>query len=308
MQLLAGAGPYALAKTWYVDGTPTDVGAVTIGIVDGNGDVIVAAGTSTTNNANGTYTYSLADQAAPDQLTLTWTRVSTGADLVDRVELVGNWLFTEAQARTFAAKADATSALIPLASSTEYPDPMIADERARICDDLEYWTGRGWVPRYARLELVGTGTAALELRNGICRTADAYMLNRPGRLNDIAILLNVTVGGSTVSVADVEIDTLRGNLIHKSGFWTNGIITNPYNVVVEYVYGLPFTTDGVDRIALKLLIDRLVPSAWPDRVLSADTEYGTTRLIQPGGPMGNVSRLPEVNDWVNRHNYKVLVG
>ena len=116
-QLLAGAGPYSLIKTWDVDGTATDVGDVTVGVVDGNGDTIVAVLTATTNNADGTYTYSLADQANPDQLTITWTRTNTGADLIDRLELVGNWLFTESQARAFQAKADATSALIPLASN-----------------------------------------------------------------------------------------------------------------------------------------------------------------------------------------------
>ena len=146
-QLLAGAGPYTLIKSWYVDGTATDVGDVTIGVVDGNGDTIVAAVTATTNNADGTYTYSLADQPNPDQLVIPWTRADTSADLIDRIELVGNWLFTEAQARAFHAKADAASALKPLNSEGEYPDDVIADERLRIQDDLESWTGPSWVPR-----------------------------------------------------------------------------------------------------------------------------------------------------------------
>jgi hypothetical protein len=307
-QLLAGAGPYSITKTWYVDGTPTDVGAVTIGIIDGNGDEVVASGTSTTNNANGTYTYSLADQAAPDVLVLTWTRVSTGADLVDRMELVGNWLFSEAQARTFAAKADATSALIPLASSTEYPDAVLADERTRITDDLEFWTGRAWIPRYARLELNGNGSSVLSLHKGICRTADGYGLNRPGRTADIAELLSVTVGGTALTLTDIEIDPIVGRLINKGGVWTAATTNDPYNVVVEYVYGMAYLIDGVDRIALKILIDRLVPSAYPDRALRIEGEYGTMQLVAQGGPMKNVSRVPEVNDWVTRHDHRVLVG
>jgi len=307
-QLLAGAGPYLLTKTWYVDGTPTDVGAVTIGIVDGNGDTIVAALTATTNVGAGVYTYSLADQPSADQLKITWTRTDTTADLLDRVELVGAWLFTETQARTFAAKADATSALIPLASSTEYLDATIVDERSRICDDLEYWTGRSWIPRYARLELSGNGGSILSLDNGLCRTSDGYQLNRSARSNDIAYLLTVTNSGTSVAVADVKIDTQRNWLIRTSGTWTTATVSNPFNVVVEYVYGLPYPVDGVDRIALKLLVDRLVPSAWPDRMISADTEFGTTRFVQPGGPLNNVSRIPEVNAWVEAHNHKILVG
>jgi hypothetical protein len=308
MQLLAGAGPYALTKTWYVDGSPTDVGTVTVGIVDGNGTEVVAAGTATTNNADGTYSYSLADQANPNHLVITWTRTSTGADLTDRVELVGNWLFTESQARSFAAKADATSALKPLASETEYPDAIIADERTRIADDLEYWTGRSWIPRYARVELSGNGTSSLQLRKGVCRTSDGYVLNAPGRSNDIAVLLSASVGGTAVTLSNIEIDPIRENLIHKAGVWTAATVADPYNVVVEFVYGPPYLVDGVDRIAMKILVDRLVPSAYPDRALRIDGDYGSMQLVQPGGPMKNVSRVPEVNQWVQAHNHKVLVG
>ena len=306
-QLLAGAGPYSLVKTWGVDGTATDVGDVTIGVVDGNGDEIVAAVTATTNNADGTYTYSLADQANPDQLKITWTRADTSADLVDRVELVGNWLFTEVQARTFHAKADATVALKPLDSPTEYPDAIIADERLRILDDLEQWTGRSWVPRYCRVELKGRGSPILPL-SGIPRTSDGFALNRSGRSTDIAQLLTLSVGGTSQTVGNYVLDPVGGNLISKAASFPSAPASNPYNVVAEYVYGMPTIVDGVDRIALKLLVDRLVPSAFPDRALSVDTDFGTTRFVQPGGPQDNKSRVPEVNQWLRDHNYRIPLG
>lgn len=301
-QLLAGAGPYSLTKTWYVDGTATDVGDVTVGITDGNGDSVVASGTATTNNADGTYTYSLADQANPDQLTVTWTRSDTGADLVDRVELVGNWLFTEAQARAFNAKADATSALKPLNSAAEYPDDVIADERERVAQDLENWTHRGWVPRYARVEFSGHGGYELDLAEGQCRTSDGYPLHRPGRLNDVSQILSVTADDTSITTTNFVVRDRK--LRRTDNTFPLATIDDPFNIVVEYVYGLPYIVDGVDRIAMKLLIDRLVPSAFPDRALSVDTDYGTTRFVQPGGPMKNVSRVPEVNDWVARHDYR----
>jgi hypothetical protein len=308
-QLLAAAGPYTLTFNWTVDGTDTDVGDVTIGIVDGNGDEIVAASTATTNNTDGTYTYSLADQPAPDQLKATWTRSDTGADRDQRYEIIGNWLFTEQQARAFNAKADATAALKPLNSATEYPDSVIADERADILDDLESWTGRGWVPRYARLELVGNGAYSIDLTRGQCKTSDGYQLHRPGRTNDIGYVLSGSVNGTAITAANIQVDELRSRIIRTDATW--GLSTdsiNPYNVVIEYVYGLPTNINGVSRIAMKLLVDRLVPSAFPDRLLSADTEYGTTRFVQPGGPMGNVTGLPEINSWVDRNNMKILVG
>jgi hypothetical protein len=61
-------------------------------------------------------------------------------------------------------------------------------------------------------------------------------------------------------------------------------------------------------MALLLLVDRLVPSSFTDRATSVVTEYGTTTIVQPGGPMANVSRIPEVNAWVSQHNHQVLVG
>jgi hypothetical protein len=55
-------------------------------------------------------------------------------------------------------------------------------------------------------------------------------------------------------------------------------------------------------MALKLLLDRLVPSAFPERALSAETDFGTTRFVQPGGPMNNRTRVPEVNEWLVDHD------
>lgn len=306
-QLLAAAGPYPLTKTWYVGGTPTDVGAVTIGIVDGNGDVVVTPGTATTNNADGTYDYTLADQPNPDVLTVTWTRTDTSADLVERVELVGAWLFTEAAARSFGAKADAASGLIPLDDEGEYPDDVIADERASIAELLENWTGRGWIPRYCRLELSGNGTNWLDLGEGFARTADGYALHRPGRFSDVGQLLSVSVGGSSQTVGDYRIDTYRNALISTNETFTVATSDDPFNVVVEFVYGLPYIVDGVDRIGMMMLVDRLVPSD-TDRVLSQDNGYGQVRYVQPGGPNMNRTRLPEVNEWVMAHDARVMIG
>lgn len=309
-QLLADAGPYTLSLSWYdPEGElDPDIDAVTIGIVDGNGDEVVASGTATTDGNDGTYTYALASQTNPDVLKVTWQDASTSASIVQRVELVGRHLFSVAAARTFGAKADATAALKPLASTTEYLTATIQEERTRITDDLEFWTGRAWIPRYARMELCGTGSTTLKLQNGVCRTADGYGLNRPGRLTDIAQLLSVTVGGTSVDVDNVTVDPVKGHLILESGVWTPGTVETPFNVIVEYVYGASQVIDGVDRIALKILVDRLVPSAYPDRALRIEGEYGAMQLVQPGGPMNNVSRVPEVNDWVRRHDHRILVG
>lgn len=304
-QIVAGTGPYTLTKTWAVNGTPTDVGAVTIGVVDGNGDEVVAAATATTNNADGTYTYSLADQANPDQLKVTWTRSDTSADLVDRIEVTGGLLFSEIQARTFKAKADADSTVIPLTSSTSYTDAMIADARTAVTDDLERWTGRGWIPRYARVEFKGNGSYVLDVEDGICRLSDGYRLNRPGRFNDIAVILSATDGGSDVK-SSVVVD--EGQFRRTDSPWTQSDVTDPFNITIEYVYGLPGIVNSADRMGLLLTVDRLVPSGVTDRALTVDSDYGTVRLVQPGGPQNNVSRLPEVNAWVVENSARAPFG
>jgi hypothetical protein len=277
-------------------------------VTNGNGTV-VDEDAATTDNEDGTYDYtlSLANNTRIDVLKLIWT-LDTGETVTTFEEIVGNLLFTVTSAREFGAKSDATAALKPLASTTEYLTVTIAAERVRITDDLEYWTGRGWVPRYARVEFSGDGSNCLQLRKGVCRTADGYVLNRPGRFNDIAVVLSASVGGTAVTLSNVEIDPVSENLILKSGVWTRATVADPYNIMVEYVYGPPYLIDGVDRIAMKILVDRLVPSAYPDRALRVEGEYGTTQLVQPGGPMKNVARVPEVNDWVQRHDHRVLVG
>lgn len=297
MSLLAAAGPYTLTKTWYVDGTATDVGDVTIGVVDGNGATVVASGTATTNNTDGTYTYSLADQDNPGLLTVTWTRDDTGAELVDRLEVVGARLFTEAQARAFDASA--------LSSTSTFTDADIAAGRDHVTEQLEHWTGRSWVPRWCRVETYGTGGYRLPLHDASPRTSTGVRLHRPGRLTDIATIRSVTVGGTAVPTSNVVVD--GATLVRTDGTWTLPTISDPLNVVVEWDYGLAYPADGVDRIALLLLRDRLVANPISDRATSFTDELGTHRFETPGR-FGNVSSIPEVNMWVKRHDVRVAIA
>lgn len=89
MRVLRNAGPYSITASWFVAGVATNVGAVTIGITDSAGTVVVAAGTATTNNANGTYTYQLASQSTVRTLYATWTRTDTSASISTIVEVIG---------------------------------------------------------------------------------------------------------------------------------------------------------------------------------------------------------------------------
>lgn len=294
MSLLNNAGPYTLTKTWYVDGTATDVGTVTIGVVDANGDTVVATGTSTTNNADGTYTYSLADQTEPNLLTVTWTRSDGNGDLVDHIEVVGSRLFTEAAFRAFNDD--------QFASTSRYTDADIAAARDAVTEQLERWTGVGWAQRYARVELAGTGDNVLYLSDGWCRTSAGIPLNRPGRLQNINSLISATVGSTSQTVSTI---TVHGSHLVKTSTWTSASTNDPLNVTVEYTYGHPYQVDSVDRIAMLLAADRLRETALSSRATTWSDELGTYRFETPGRA-GNVSTIPEVNEWVKAHRSPLL--
>ncbi len=295
-QVLVNTGPTTVTRTWYVDGTATDPGDATYGIVDGNGATVVAAGTSPTDNGDGTFTYALAAQSNVTRLLETFTIDAGAQSQQSLIEVVGGWLFTEYEARLFDNSA--------LASVTTYPDWMIAGARAAITDFLEARTWRSWVPRYCRIELAGTGTRDLWLDRGIVRTADGATLARRGRLLDISEMVSVTVDGSSVSTGNVVI--ADGRLYRTDAVWPTGTATNPFNVVVEYRYGLNPYTDGSDYYGLLLLRDRLVASNISDRSQSFSDELGTYRFVTAG--LGRaVSSIPEVNEWIRAKNNRVPV-
>lgn len=303
-RITAGAGPYSLTHTWYVDGTATDVGAVTIGITDGNGDAVVAPGTGTTNNGDGTYTYSLASQTDPAFLVASWTRSDTSATLKAPIEVVGGFLFSEAQVRAFDAKSNGTGAL---SSASEYTDAMIAESRERITDLLESWTDRSWIPRYCRLELPGNGRREILARDGDARLSDGSAISRPGKNTDIISILSASVGGTAVTTSNVKVDPTNGAFYRTDGSWSSATSSNPRNVVIEYSYGQAYPVDGVDRIAMMLMIDQLVPSAISDRATTFTDELGTLRFETPGRG-GAVSTIPEVNAWVKSHSVRIPLG
>jgi len=296
MSILVDAGPHTLSWQYREDGDAADPGTTTIGIVDGNGDVVVAAGTATSGTGTDPRTYSLAAIDNPTELLATWTY--SGGTITDRISVVGGWLFTESQARTFDnAVLAATGTVVP-------SDAAIAEERDAIAADLERWTGRSWIPRYCRVEADGTGTRELWLDKGIARTADGRKLTCPGRATDTIELLSVTVNGTSVSTANVAV--LDGVLWRTDSTWTEATDSARFNVVVEFVYGVEPGTNGSDRIALTLLRDRLVPSNISDRASSFSDELGTYRFVTAGFG-SNVTSIPEVNAWVQANDRRLLV-
>ena len=123
-------------------------GAVTCTVTDESGTVILNAVTAT-NDGTGVYYVDLGISNTTDvnKVYAVWTGTweSISQKLRTNHEILGFPIFTEAQARSFDVS--------QLSSDSDYSDEDILDERQKITDLLEQWTGVSWTPRYNRVKL-----------------------------------------------------------------------------------------------------------------------------------------------------------
>lgn len=272
-----------LTFTAYQDGTQTDLGTVTIGIEDANGDEVVASGTSVTDNDDGTYNYTLSKQTEPNFLIATWS-VSGGADLTQYYDVQGSWLFTEHQLRNFDDQA--------ISDTTTYTDADIAAAHQQAVEYMEAYTGRSWVRRYNRAVLSGTGSRFLDVSDSFDRTASGLMLNRPGAGQDIIQIIRAN-DGSDITTSNIQI--LSGGILQRTdAVWTKATSTSPLNVTVEYEYGQPYPVDGADRVAMLLARHWLVSTRVSDAATSYNDPLGTYTFSD--------GRIPwEAYKWLRDH-------
>jgi hypothetical protein len=269
-----------LENIFYVDGTATAAdGAVTVTVLKADGTTLSSGAASLVGT---TYRYLVTPQANLNFLTITWTGTFSGVvqSIATHAEVVGNFLFGEAEARAFDGAA--------MSSATDYPDVEILSARTRITDALESYTGVSWVPRFKRVTLDGTGATELMLPS-----------LRPIRL------LSVTVDGTAYTAPQLaDIDLYASGVIARDtlGRFTSG----GRNVVVEYEHGYEYPVDGVDRIALTWLRNDLIRSNISDRSTNFIDDSGNYQLAVPTAdrPTG----IPMVDAWVEAHSYNAWVA
>jgi len=274
-----------IAVIAYVDGTATDAsGTVTCTVTDEGGTVILNAVTAT-NDGTGIYYVDLGISNTTDvnKLYAVWTGTweSISQKLRTNHEILGFPIFTEAQARSFDVS--------QLSSASDYPDADILDERQKITELLEQWTGVSWSSKYNRVKLQGEGDRIISVPSF-----------------HITKILSVTVLGESIATSNFEIDENAGFIHRTDGFFEKPTAEFPLPVVIEYEYGWDYIRNGVDRIGLKLLIDRIVPSNIPERASSFNDELGNITLVTQGGGFKNPSRIPEVNQWIEENSEKVF--
>ena len=279
MSILVNTGPTTITKTWYVDGTATDVGTVTIGIDDTDGNTIVAAGTAVTDNSDGTYEYALAVQTEVKELDVTWT--SGDQALTDRINIVGGWLFTEAELRSF-YKSDLTS-------STTYPDADINAARDRIAAEFEQICGVAFVPTYRRETHAGDGTTVLKV-------------DRPY----IRAILSATISGTAQTVGNLTFDDTLPYVFHTTGTFSRSSTSKPRNVTISYRHGHQTVPPDIKRAAMILARQQLVKDVTgagiPETASSWNDGTGQYVSFAPNDKTGRWYGIPAVDTALRRYS------
>ena len=285
VSVLVDTGPTTLTKTWYVAGTATDVGTVTIGIVDADGTVIVAPLTAVTDNSDGTYDYSLAIQTQVASLSVTWTN-DDGQALTDIVEIVGGWVFTEAELRAFHG-ADITAA--------KFTDAEIDEVRDAITEEFETICGVAFIPRYRREVLKGTGTTEL----GVARAK-------------VQSVLACTISGTTVTATNFTGDPLIPVVHRTNGTFSRPTSTNPVNVTISYRHGHPSVPPAIKRAALIVAHSRLVADVKgqgvPANASSWTDPSGTYQSFGPSAKSHRWYGMADVDIALGKHDLNPAVS
>ena len=269
----------------YVDGTLTDAGgSVTVTVTDEAGTTIID-GQTATKESTGVYYYDLgiSNTTEVNKLYAEWSGSweSVTQKLKTHHEILGFPIFTEADARAFD--------IAQLSSASDYPDAKILEERAKITDLLEQWTGASWTPKYNRAKLVGDASRVLSVPH--------FNVNK---------VISVKILGETIATSNFEIDNNAGFIHRTDGHFSEATADFPLPIVIEYEYGWDYLKNGVDRIALKLLLDRVISTNIPDRATSFNDELGNISLVTQGGGFKNPTRIPEVNQWIEENSMKVF--
>lgn len=282
-------------------GLPVDAdAAVTVTIVRADGTVLFtdAAAGKVTPPATGRYRKVLSPANLPevDLLTCTWKGTFSGAadQLVTQAEVVGGYLFTLAEARSFNPRNQAAG---PLANTTNHPDAAVLTEHWSLADDFETICGYSMFPRYGRAVL--SGWDALADRRSGSRMATCLQL--PHR--KVTGLLAATVDGLALTAPELALLTAdaRGVLRRTDATrWPTGFD----NITVAYTHGLPSVPGPITRAALLLTASHLAGGDVNPRAMSVTNELGTTQLATAGYGRWEYG-LPEADAILRRYARKL---
>jgi hypothetical protein len=261
-----------LTRSVYVDEVLTDASAgmtVTARRLDGTA---VSTGAAA-HPGLGIYTYTLPGRSTVDLLDVEWVGSVGGATvtLIDRVEIVGGFLFGLAEARA----SDAS-----LSDPVRYTSAMLASKRIEVEQECERICGWAFVPRFDRITASGTGTSFLTLP--------------VQRLRTLRALSTRTQPGTTTVVTpftDIAVEP-GGRIVRYDG----GIFpAGTSNIVIEIEHGWDQPPEDLKDKAMYRLrsLLNLTRSGVPDRVSSYSTPDGAVYRVTL--PSRGTTGIPEVD-------------
>ena len=246
----------------------------------------VVVGRALTGTGSGVYTLALtpADTANLDTLTATFKQTGAGvyAPLAGQVEVVGDLLFSVAEARAFDQG--------QLASSTAYPDGAIEAARDRIHANFERICRVNFGARYRLSVLDGSPEVEYGLRDYRALTPRSHELVLPDLLPQSLTSVEYRTPGqregagawTAYTGAEFEdaIITPDARLVRDTGgFWPIGTA----NIRVGYTAGYPTVPEQIKRAALMVLLYELIPTSLSPRATSmSDNQGGVYRLAVAG--------------------------
>ena len=285
MNILKNTGPTTMTESWYVNGTATDIGDVTIGIVDTYGNEIVAAETATTNVGDGTYTYVLAVQTEVKDLVITWTGGTQSQ--VERIGIIGGWLFTEAGLRAYYGS--------DLASESTFPDADIQVVRDRIADEFEEICGVSFVPKYRQQTLAGNGRYQIK--------ADRFYIQE---------ILAAKISDVAQTASDLTTHPTLPYINHTTRLFTTPSVANPYNIVVAYRHGWQTPPADIVRAAMVLarqqLLKDITGAGVPETASSWNDGTGQYVSYAANDQTQRWYGIPSVDGALRRYNVRSPVG
>lgn len=277
MNEIRQSAPTTLQATFYNDdvaATDTEVGAVTVHVVRGDGTDLLPPGTATAGSNPYTVELDTADTVDLDELTALWTSTNLGA-LDTRHRIVGRYLVDLADIRSQASLDDAGR--FPTAALAR-----VRDEHTRTIEDYLRFALR---PVWTREMQAGSGTDRLMLDNRYPRS-----------------IRRVTIDGEPADTAEWTLS--RSGRVHATVIFPSGA-----EIVVEYEHGLDRPEPDDRRYALTAIRDMLLSDGTgrPSRVLQETTEFGNTRFSIPS--KDRITGIPEVDaHWQRRRQRRVVVG
>lgn len=204
------------------------------------------------------HTLTPTDAATLDTFTAAWTVTydGTAQTLETRVEVVGGFLFSLADAR-------ATSGLNATNNDSSYriTTAQILEARTDVERRLEQELGFAMVPRYSTHTFTGSGSVQVMLPHAYPRRIRAATINGTALTDAQLATLTITPTG----------------ILYYPGGWTAGSM----NITVGYEHGLDTPPPGAKQVALALAKRQLTGSPADDRAQTMSTDEQVTTFYVP---------------------------